>query len=86
MLAELNSEVQTLMIDATNSSITKLFNVSSTDNNILSSTDITTTIISITTDADDVAMTTSLIIFKSKSIKLKMMRVYKDQNVNEHVR
>ena len=78
LLAELNSEIQILMIDAANSSITKLPDVSSTDNNILSSTDITTTIVSVTTNADDAAMTTSSIIFKSKSIKSKMMRVYKN--------
>ena len=60
--------------------------MSSINNNILFSTNITTMIVSITTDADDVAMTISSIIFKSKLIKLKMMRVYKDQNVNEHVR
>ena len=66
------------MIDATNSSIMKLFNMSSIDNNILFSTNIITTIVSITTDADDVAMTTSLIIFKNKSIKSKIMRAYKN--------
>ena len=66
------------MIDAADSSITKLFNVSSIDNNILSSTNITTTIVLITTNADGVAMTISSIIFKSKSIKSEMMRVYKD--------
>ena len=78
MFVKFNLKIQTLMIDAANSLIMKLFNVSSINNNILFSTDITTTIISITTDADDAAMTTSLIIFKSKSIKSKMMRVYKD--------
>ena len=66
------------MIDAANSSIMKLFNVSSIDNNVLSSTNIMTTIVLITTNADNVAMTTSLIIFKNKSIKSKIMRVYKD--------
>ena len=66
------------MIDAADSSIIKLFNVSSTDNNILFSTDIITTIILITINADDAAMTTSSIIFKNKSIKSKMMRAYKD--------
>ena len=66
------------MIDAANSSITKLFDVSSINNNILFSTNIMTTIISITTNASDAAMTTSLIIFKSKLIKLKIMRVYKN--------
>ena len=74
------------MIDAINLSITKLFNVSSIDNNILFSTNITITIVSITTDVNGVAMTTSSIIFKKRSIKSKMMRVYKDQSVNEHVR
>ena len=86
MLAKFNSRVQTSMIDAANLSITKLLDVSSIDNNILLSTNITTMIVSITTDADGVAMTISSIIFKNKLIKLKMMRVYKDQNVNEHVR
>ena len=52
--------------------------MSSIDNNILPSTNITTTIVSITTNADDVAITILLIIFKNKLIKLKMMRVYKD--------
>ena len=66
------------MIETTNSLITKLFNVSLIDNNILFSTNITTTIVLITTNANDVAMTTSSIIFKNKSIKLKIMRVYKD--------
>ena len=74
------------MTDATNSLITKLFDVSSIDNNILFSTDITTTTVSITTDADDAVMTISSIIFKNKSIKSKMMRAYKDQSVSEHVR
>ena len=66
------------MINATGSSIMRLFNMSSTDNNILFSTNITTTIVSITTNADDVAMTTSSIIFKNKLIKSEMMRVYKN--------
>ena len=66
------------MIDAANSSITKLFDVLSINNNILFSTNITTTIVLITTDANDVAMTISSIIFKNKSIKSEMMRVYKD--------
>ena len=74
------------MIDATNSSIIKLSDVSLIDNNILSSTNITITIASVTTNADDAAMTTSSIIFKNKSIKSEIMRVYKNQNVNEHVR
>ena len=78
MLAEFNSEIQTSMIDVTNSSITKLSDVSSIDNNILFSTNITTTIVSIMIDANGVAMTISSIIFKSKLIKSKMMRAYKD--------
>ena len=86
MLAKFNSKVQTSMIDAANSSITKLFNVSSIDNNILLSTDIMITIVSITTNVSDVVMTTLSIILKNKSIKSKMMRVYKDQSVNKHVR
>ena len=35
-------------------------------------------IISVTTNADDVAMTISSINFKNELIKSKMMRVYKD--------
>ena len=66
------------MIDAAGSLIAKLFDVLSIDNNILFSTDITTMIILITIDASDVAMTISSIIFKNKSIKSKMMRVYKN--------
>ena len=74
------------MINAADSLITKLFNVSSINNNILFSTNITTTTVSVTTNANDVAMTISSIIFKNKSIKSEMMRVYKDQNVSEHIR
>ena len=48
----------------------------SIDNNILFLTNITTTIVLIIINANDVAMTISLIIFKNKSIKLKIMRVY----------
>ena len=66
------------MIETTNLSITKLFDVSLINNNILFSTNITTTIVLITTDVNDVAMIISLIIFKNKSIKSKMMRVYKN--------
>ena len=66
------------MIDAADSSITKLFDASLINNNILFLTNITTTIVLITTDANDVAMTISSIIFKSKLIKLKIMRVYKN--------
>ena len=86
MLAKFNLKIQILIINATDSSITKLFNVLSINNNILSSTNITTIIVLITINANDVAMTTSSIIFKNKLIKSKMMRVYKNQNVNEHVR
>ena len=74
------------MIETASSSITKLFNMSSIDNNILFSTNITITIVSITINADDVAIIISSIIFKSKLIKSEMMRAYKDQNVNKHVR
>ena len=77
MFAEFNVKVQTLMIDAADSSITKLFNMLSIDN-ILFSINITTTTVSVTTDANSVAMTTLLIIFKNKLIKSEMMRVYKD--------
>ena len=66
------------MIDAANLSIMKLFDVSSIDNNVLFSINITITIVSIITDANDAAMTTSPIIFKNKSIKSEMMRVYKN--------
>ena len=66
------------MIDAADSSIMRLFNMSSINNNILFSTDITTTIILITTNVSDVAMTISSIIFKNKSIKSKIIRVYKN--------
>ena len=86
MFAKFNSEVQTLMIDATNLLIMKLFDVSSINNNILFSINIMTIIVLITTDADNFAITISSIIFKNKSIKSKIMRVYKDQSVNEHVR
>ena len=65
------------MIDAINSSITKLFNVLLIDNNILFSTNIMTTIVLIIINANNVAMTISLIIFKNKLIKLKIIRVYK---------
>ena len=66
------------MIDAADSSITKLFNVSLINNNVLFLTNITTTIVLIITNANGAAMTISSIIFKSKSIKSEMMRVYKD--------
>ena len=77
MFAKFNLKIQTLMIDVTNSSITKLFDVSSINNNVLSLINITTTIILIILNANDTAMTTLLIILKYKSIKLKIMRVYK---------
>ena len=66
------------MIDATNSSITKLSDMLSINNNILFSINITTMTASITTNADNAAITISSIIFKNKSIKSKMMRVYKN--------
>ena len=66
------------MIDAVNSLITKLSDVSSINNNILFLINIMITIVLITTNADDFAMTTSSIIFKNKSIKSKIMRVYKN--------
>ena len=66
------------MIETINSSITKLSDVSLINNNILFSINIMTTIVLITINADDAAMTTSLIIFKNKLIKLKIMRVYKN--------
>ena len=78
MFTKFNSKVQTSVIETTNSSITRLFDVSLIDNNILSSINITITIVLIITDTDDAAMTTSSIIFKNKSIKSKMMRVYKN--------
>ena len=66
------------MINAVNSSIMKLFNVSSINNNTLSSINIKIIIILITINADDVAITILSIIFKNKSIKSEMMRVYKN--------
>ena len=78
MFIKFNLRIQTLVIDATNLLITKLFNVSSINNNILFLINIITTIILITTNADDVAMTILSIIFKNKLIELKIMRVYKD--------
>ena len=78
MFAKFNSKIQTSMINAVNSSIMKLFDVSLNDNNILFLINITTATASITTNANDVAMTISSIIFKNKSIKSEMMRVYKD--------
>ena len=78
MFTKFNSKVQTSMIEITNSSIIKLFNVSLINNNILFSINIMIMIVLITINADDVAMTISSIIFKNKLIKLKMMRVYKN--------
>ena len=66
------------MIETVNSLIMKLFNMSLIDNNILFSINIMITIVLITTNANNAAMTTSSIIFKNKLIKLKMMRVYKN--------
>ena len=59
-------------------SIMKLFNMSLINNNVLFLTNIMITIVLITTNANDIVMTTSLIILKNKSIKLKIMRVYKN--------
>ena len=78
MFAKFNLKVQTLMINAADLSIIKLFDVSSINNNILFSINITTTIALIITNANDVAMTTSSIILKNKSIKSEIIRVYKD--------
>ena len=86
MLAELNSEAQTLIIDATNSLITKKFDVQSTDFNSLSQTDTATVIVLFTININDAFMIILSIIFKNKSIKSDKMRFYKDLNVNEHVR
>ena len=66
------------MIDAASSSITKLFDISSINNNILFLTNITITIVSITTNVNNVAITTSSIIFKNKLINLKIIRVYRN--------
>ena len=74
------------MIDAANLSIMKLSDISLINNNVLSSINLTTTIVSIMTNANDVIMTISLIIFKNKSIKSKIIRAYKNQSVNKHVR
>ena len=62
------------MIDAANSLIIKLSDVSSTDNNILFLINIIITIALNMINEDNVAMTISLIIFKNKLIKLKIMR------------
>ena len=86
MLAELNSEVQTLTIDATNSLITKKSDVQSIDFNFLFQTSTVTVIISLATNVDDAFITILSIIFKNKSIKSDKMRFYKNLNVNEHVR
>ena len=86
MFAELNSEAQTSMIDATNSLIAKKFDVQSINSNFLSQTDIATVIISLAINIDDAFMTVLSIIFKNKSIKSDKMRLYKDLSVDEHVR
>ena len=86
MLAEFNLEAQTSTIDATNSSIMKKFNVQSTDFNSLSQIDTATVITSFAINVDDAFMTILSIIFKNKSIKSDKMRLYKDLNINEHVR
>ena len=86
MLVELNSEAQTLTIDAINSSITKKFNVQLTDFNFLSQTSTATIIALFATNVDDAFMTVLSIIFNNKSIKSDKMRLYKDLSVNEHVR
>ena len=86
LLAEFNSEVQTLTIDATNLLITKKSDVQSTDFNFLFQTSTATVIVSFTTSVDDAFITILSIIFKNKSIKSDKMRFYKDLNVNEHVR
>ena len=86
LLAELNSKAQTSAIDAANSSITKKSDVQLTDFNSLFQTSTATVIVSFTTNVDDTFMTTLSIIFKNKSIKSDKMRLYKDLNVNEHVR
>ena len=86
MLVEFNSEVQTSAIDTVNSLITKEFNVQSTDFNSLSQTSTATVIISFIINVDDAFMTALSIIFKDKSIKSDKMRLYKNLNVNEHIR
>ena len=86
LFAEFNSEVQTLMIDAASSLITRKSNVQSTDFNFLFQTDTTTVIVSFATNVDDAFMTILSITFKNKSIKSDKMRFYKDLSVDEHVR
>ena len=86
LLAELNSEAQTSAINAANSSITKEFDVQSTDFNFLFQTNTTTVIVSFATNVNDAFMTILSIVFKNKSIKSDKMRFYKDLSVNEHVR
>ena len=66
MFIKFNLKIQTLIIGAADSLITKLFNMLSINNNILLLTNIITTIILITTNADDVEITISLIILKKK--------------------
>ena len=86
LLAELNSEAQTSAIDAENSSITKESDVQLIDFNSLSQTSTATVTVSFATNVDDAFMTTLSITFKDKSIKSDKMRLYKDLNVDEHVR
>ena len=86
MLVKFNSEVQTLIIDVTSSSIIKKFDVQSTDFNFLFQINTATVIVSFTTNVDNTFMTILSIIFKNKLIKSDKMRFYKDLNVKEHVR
>ena len=86
LLVELNSEVQTSVIDAISLLIAKEFDVQSIDFNFLFQTDTATVIVSFTTNVDDAFMTVLSIISKNKSIKSDKMRLYKDLSVDEHVR
>ena len=74
------------MINAANSLITKKSDVQSTDFNFLFQTNTATVIISFTTNNNNVFMIVLSIIFKNKSIKSDKMRLYKDLNINEHIR
>ena len=86
MFVKLNLKVQTLIIDAANSLITKKSDVQSTDFNFLFQMSTATVIVSFATNVNNAFITTLLIILKNKSIKSDKMRFYKDLNVNEHVR
>ena len=86
MLAELNLKIQTSVIDAASSLIAKKSDVQSTDFNSLFQINIVTVIVLFTTNVDDAFITVLSIIFKNKSIKSDKMRLYKDLNVDEHVR